>query len=164
MRKRPSMTRVGSIAKRTWVEPLAAVGKPYKSPGWGTVCGDLLALKRTLCGPENRSDSAGDCLSLFDLNRRTMYESAPTGSEVLYVWQLAKHPTYGVLDLRGLPSCAVALRITRWLVPTTLSRGMDDHHPDLFPFASGEIYFLRSEFWTEEKRRGYEHTSVKGYQ
>ena len=58
-----------------------------------------------------------------------------------------------MLDLRGLAGCAMAFRITRWLVPTTFSRGKDDHYPDLFPFAGGEIYFWRSEFWTEEKRR-----------
>ena len=69
-----------------------------------------------------------------------------------------------MLDLRGLAGGAIAFRITRWLVPTTFSRGKDDHHRDLFPFAGGEIYFWRSEFWTDEKRKGYEHTSVKGYQ
>ena len=83
MRKRPSMTRVGSIAKRPWEEPLAAVGKPYKLPGWSTVCGDLRALNGTLCDLENRSDSTWDCLSLFDLNRRTMYRPVPTAREVL---------------------------------------------------------------------------------
>jgi hypothetical protein len=58
MRERASTTRVGSIDKRLWEEPLAAVGKPYKLPGWSAVCAGVLTLKRTLCGPENRSDSA----------------------------------------------------------------------------------------------------------
>jgi hypothetical protein len=58
MRDRACVTPVGSITERSWEQALAAVGKPYKLPGWSTVCGDLLALKRTLYGPENRSASA----------------------------------------------------------------------------------------------------------
>jgi len=60
MGERPSMTRVGSIAKRPWQESLAAVGKPYKLPGSITVCGDLLVLNGTLYDLENRSDSTCD--------------------------------------------------------------------------------------------------------
>ena len=58
MRERRSMTRVGSITKRPGEERLAAVGKPYKLPGWSALCGDLLMLKRTLCESGNRCDSA----------------------------------------------------------------------------------------------------------
>src|SRR5258707_5158771 len=82
MRERASMTRAGSITKRPGKERLAEVGKPYKLPGWSTLCGNLLALKRTLFSPENLSDSAWDCLRLFDWNRRTMHESALPAREV----------------------------------------------------------------------------------
>ena len=62
--------------------PLAAVGKPYKLPGWSTACECFLALNIRLCELEHCSNSAWDCLSLFDLNRRTPRESAPAGREV----------------------------------------------------------------------------------
>jgi hypothetical protein len=58
MRDGAGKERFGSFTKHPWKELLAAVGKPYKLPGWITLSGDLLALKGTLCGPENRSDSA----------------------------------------------------------------------------------------------------------
>jgi len=45
MRNLASTTPVGSITKIPWEEPLAAVGKPYKLPGWSTVSGDLLVPK-----------------------------------------------------------------------------------------------------------------------
>jgi hypothetical protein len=82
MRERASMTRGGSITRRPWEKPLAAVGKPYKLPSSSAVCGDLLALKRTLCDPENRSDSAWVRRMLCDLNKRMTYEFPPGAREV----------------------------------------------------------------------------------
>jgi hypothetical protein len=161
MRERASMTRVGSITGRRWKEPLAAVGKPYKLPAWSTVCGDLLAVKRTLSRLENRSDSTGDCLSRCDSNRRTRYESAPRTREVPHFRQLAKRPPNGVPGLRGLAGGVIAFRTARCPVPTTFSRGKDDHHRDLFPFRGGEIYFWRSEFWTERREEEKRRISLK---
>ena len=82
MRQRASMTRVGSIRERPSKKPLAAVGKPYKLRGWSAVCENLLALKRTLCCPENRLDSGWNCLTLFARNRRTRHEYALAAREV----------------------------------------------------------------------------------
>ena len=61
-----------------------------------------------------------------------------------------------MVGLRVLAGCAMAFPTTRPLVTTTFSRRKDNHHRDLFPFSGGEIYFWRSEFWTErswEQRR-----------
>jgi hypothetical protein len=64
------------------VVPVLTVGKPYKLPGWSTVGGYVLALKKTLCDLERFSDSAPECLILFNVNRRVQYKSAPRGREV----------------------------------------------------------------------------------
>jgi hypothetical protein len=82
MRNLASTTPVGSITERPSEKPLAPVGKPYTLPGWSAVCGNLLALRRTLCCPENRLDSAWNCLTLFARNRRTRHEYAPAAREV----------------------------------------------------------------------------------
>ena len=158
MRERASMASVGSIAKRPWEGPLATVGKPYKLPAGSTVWEDLLTPNRTLCGSRTRADSARDSLGLLVPNFRTRYDSASSARKGPHFLQLANLPPCVALSLPSLAGCMIAFRTTRWLVPTTFSRGKDDHHRDLFPFAGGEIYFWRSEFWTEEKRR--RHSSV----
>ena len=50
-----------------------------------------------------------------------------------------------MLGLRRVAGCAIGIRTTRCLIPTTFSRGKDDHHRGLFPAAGGEIYFWRSD-------------------
>jgi|HubBroStandDraft_6_1064221.scaffolds.fasta_scaffold04280_6 hypothetical protein len=57
MRDRACLTRVGSTTERPWDEHLAAVGKPYKFPGWSTVRGELPMPDRTRYGSENCVDS-----------------------------------------------------------------------------------------------------------
>jgi len=52
----------------------------------------------------------------------------------------------------GSPGSDVTFRTARWLVPTTFSRGEDDHHGAVFSLKGVEVYFARSEFWTERKR------------
>ena len=54
--------------------------------------------------------------------------------------------------LPGSPVSDVTFRTTRRLVPTTFSRGKDDHHRAVFSLQGVEVYFARSEFWTERKR------------
>jgi|HubBroStandDraft_1064217.scaffolds.fasta_scaffold02619_6 hypothetical protein len=78
MRERAGRTRAGLIPERSGEEPLATVGKPYKLPDWSAVCGDFLAPSRTLCGSRNRADSKWGWLRLFDSNRPTRHESAPS--------------------------------------------------------------------------------------
>ena len=135
-------------------EPRSTVGKPYKLSSWRTVSGNIPSLRRTLCSSENRPNSTPDWLGLFDSNRRMRYEAAPSGHQVPYLGQLAKLPSCHVPSARSLACCLIAFRTARWLVRTTFSRGKDDHHRDPFLGAGGEIYFWRSEFWTEERRGG----------
>lgn len=61
---------------------------------------------------------------------------------------VAETHQFGSPDLYGLPGCDLAFGITGRLVPTTLTRGKDDHHRAAFLMRSVEIYFGRSEFWT----------------
>jgi len=154
MQKRASMTWVGTITKCPAEKPLATVGKPYKLPDWSAVCRDFLMPNRTLCGFRHRADSAWGGRRLFDSNRPIRHECAPSTREVPHFGQLAKPPERHLLGRRSLAGRPIAFRTTWSLVLTTFSRGKDNHHRDPFPRAGGEIYFWRSEFWTEEKRRG----------
>lgn len=42
-------------------------------------------------------------------------------------------------DFPGSPGGDVTFRTTRWLVPTTFSRGKDDHHRAVFSFKGVEV-------------------------
>jgi hypothetical protein len=141
--------------ERSGEEPLATVGKPYKLPEWSADCGDFLAPNRALCGSRNSVDSTWGWLRLFAWNRPMRQESAPSARKGPHFGGLEKPPRCHLVGPRSLAGCPIAFRTTRRLVPTTFSRGKDDHHRDPFPCPGGEIYFRRSEFWTEEKRRGH---------
>jgi hypothetical protein len=62
--------------------------------------------------------------------------------------RLADRGGSGLVNLPGSPGGTVTFRTTRWLVPTTFSRGKDDHHRAVILFSGVEISFRRSEFWT----------------
>jgi hypothetical protein len=158
MREPASVTWVAAITKYPSESCLATVGEPYKLPDWSVVCGNFLMPNGTPRGSRNRGDFIWGWLRWFDSNRPIRREYAPSAREGPHFGQLAKPPERHLLGRRSLPGCTIALRTKGWLVLTTFSRGKDNHHRDLFLNAGGEIYFWRSEFWTEEKRSG--HASV----
>jgi hypothetical protein len=144
-----SFERAGRDSRQGREKADVTVGKPYVLRLRDAVCRASSGLDKTRCRSELVGVKTSCCaFVLNEENVRARGGKFPSRQTSRFS-RLPKSRTVGAFVRSGWAVCDFAFRTARRLVSTTTSRGKDDPHRAVFLSRGVEIYFGRSEFWTD---------------